>query len=424
MAEVELRRDTVATPLEWNVDPFGESIDDPGRVRDVLEQVTFLGDDNDGPFSDGYLRGDIIEEDAKLGTTVEAALEGSDPDLFDTTFPDSGGNNTSSQSKEVDRKKRQRDAIPSVSLSQRRKKKPKGMPKRPLSAYNLYFQSERAKILEAAETGEGGKLGFEGLGKIIGSKWRVLTASERKKYDKLADKDSARYRREMKEYNQKKNERMEDSEEFLFEDLLRPAGTTPVPPDTVLQGRLAKGPSRTNAQQPQADILHNGEAPPPPLSAPMEEVPTAVRHAQVDGYAPRRKSPIECPHAFTPVSPNSRRQQEQRPLHPQYGADFGMALPSRHAVMTPPPHFAIPPHPEVMMSFPPMPHHGAQQVVLPPNQLPVPPGMEIVLPDRNGIDRKYRIKYTCFSMSRQAARQYVDSLSGSRPRAPASPGSW
>ena len=421
MSEVELRRETVTTPLEWNDDPFGESVDESGRVRDVLEHVTFLGDDNDGPFSDGYLRGDIIGEDAKVGATVAASSEGSDPDLFDATFPDSGGDNTDSQSKGVDRKKRSREP---VSLSQRRKKKPKGMPKRPLSAYNLYFQSERAKILETGETGEGGKLGFEGLGKIIGSKWRVLSSSERKKYDKLADKDSARYRREMKDYNQKKNKRIEDSEQFSLEDLLRPTGTTPVPTDTVNQGGLVKGPSSTSAQQPLAGFLHTGEAPPPPLSAAMEDVPTALRHAEVDVYAPRRKSPIEGPHAFTPVSPNSRRQQELRPPHPQYGAEFGMLLPSRHAVMTPPPHIAIPPHPEILMSFPPMPHHGVQQVVLPPNQLPVPPGMEIVLPDRNGIDRKYRIKYTCFSMSKQAARQYVDSLSGSRPRAPTSPGSW
>jgi hypothetical protein len=43
---------------------------------------------------------------------------------------------------------------------------------------------------------------------------------------------------------------------------------------------------------------------------------------------------------------------------------------------------------------------------------PIPPGMEIVLSDSQGIDRKYRVHYQCFSMTREAAHQYLESLSG------------
>ena len=43
---------------------------------------------------------------------------------------------------------------------------------------------------------------------------------------------------------------------------------------------------------------------------------------------------------------------------------------------------------------------------------PMPPGMEVVLSDRNGIDRKYSVKYTCYSMTRENANKYIESLTG------------
>lgn len=78
----------------------------------------------------------------------------------------------------------------------RRKKKPKSLPKRPLSAYNLYFQSVRAKL-----NAEGGnKVGFHELGKIVGKKWKSLPETEHKIYKELASQDTERYRKEMEQY--------------------------------------------------------------------------------------------------------------------------------------------------------------------------------------------------------------------------------
>ena len=78
----------------------------------------------------------------------------------------------------------------------RRKKKPKSLPKRPLSAYNLYFQSVRAKL-----NSEGGnKVGFHELGKIVGKKWKLLPESEHKIYKELAIQDTERYRKEMDQH--------------------------------------------------------------------------------------------------------------------------------------------------------------------------------------------------------------------------------
>ncbi|KAL3795426.1 hypothetical protein ACHAWO_007674 [Cyclotella atomus] len=114
------------------------------------------------------------------------------------------------------------------------KKKVKGKPKRPLSAYNLFFKDERERILndipkkeeddadnagsnkeeeEKEEEGGGegdanaigvkpkkkphGKIGFESLAKLIGKRWQELESVEVDKYKKLAEEDAKRYKAEM-----------------------------------------------------------------------------------------------------------------------------------------------------------------------------------------------------------------------------------
>mmetsp|Transcript_22681 Transcript_22681/g.45392 ORF Transcript_22681/g.45392 Transcript_22681/m.45392 type:complete len:562 (-) Transcript_22681:86-1771(-) len=126
------------------------------------------------------------------------------------------------------------------------KKKVKGKPKRPLSAYNLFFKEERERILKSipgsdqkrmtrgSKGGNGerksedngdyqddnchetrgdakdfdqkdkngkkiphGKIGFENLAKLIGKRWQDLEPEKVAKYKKLADKDMRRYKEEM-----------------------------------------------------------------------------------------------------------------------------------------------------------------------------------------------------------------------------------
>jgi len=100
------------------------------------------------------------------------------------------------------------NASETLPASRKRKKKPNGMPKRPLSAYNLFFRAERAKILvgetmEEDSSKENGRrrrpphgiIGFSDLGKCIGARWKNLSFEEKKKLKRLADEESERYKK-------------------------------------------------------------------------------------------------------------------------------------------------------------------------------------------------------------------------------------
>jgi len=124
-------------------------------------------------------------------------------------------------------------------LKTKKRKKPKDCPRRPLSAYNLFFKDERKKILDeirdaddegkdcteskAISSGDAstsrsqsqsdasvsvsrtphGKVGFESLAKTIGSRWRVIDPDRLKRYKEHAEVEQKRYSREMKEYEEK-----------------------------------------------------------------------------------------------------------------------------------------------------------------------------------------------------------------------------
>jgi hypothetical protein len=104
------------------------------------------------------------------------------------------------------------------------RRKPKDKPKRPLSAYNIFFKEERARILEKIPESDDpkggssdaktrkrkkrphGKIGFENLAKVIGQRWQELTPEQVEYYKKQAEEDMKRYKDQMEEYLAKQDD--------------------------------------------------------------------------------------------------------------------------------------------------------------------------------------------------------------------------
>ncbi|KAL7576623.1 hypothetical protein ACA910_005561 [Epithemia clementina (nom. ined.)] len=103
------------------------------------------------------------------------------------------------------------------------KKKPKDMPKRPLSAYNLFFAHEKQTILKLQQQGYaqpdfdqaicrqtgggGGPVLFQALAKSIGARWRALPDGERQKYQQQASQELQKYRIKMNDYHHLKQQK-------------------------------------------------------------------------------------------------------------------------------------------------------------------------------------------------------------------------
>lgn len=113
-------------------------------------------------------------------------------------------------------------------------------PKRPLSAYNIFFKEERHRILEsipesaaAVEEEDSkqpgrkrrknphGKIGFENLAKIIGQRWQELGQPQVQSYKVKAEADKLRYKEEMEAYTAKQQleEQSEDQGGVDDEDI-------------------------------------------------------------------------------------------------------------------------------------------------------------------------------------------------------------
>ncbi len=134
-----------------------------------------------------------------------------------------------------------------LSFPSRRKAKPWDHPKRPLSAYNFFFQAERKAIVAAVDEAQkrkkkmgksdakdapakaeenpvkseptteytyilddetlerlltpDGKISFEQIGKLIGQNWKKVDPVRLAKYTEMAKQDRRRYKQEMDAFN-------------------------------------------------------------------------------------------------------------------------------------------------------------------------------------------------------------------------------
>jgi HMG (high mobility group) box len=229
------------------------------------------------------------------------------------------------------------------------KKKAKGMPKRPLSAYNVFFQTERPIIFDESDQ----RIGFEELGKVIGQRWRSLSDQERRKYEQIADKDVARYRKEMDAYEEMRRQRIRPS---AAGSAHIQAFSSYVPtPDTT----------RSTTPDHLVSILSSSEI-----------IVTPV------------------------VSPGA-----------QSTSSSGRVTPTPNAVSPSPiPVFSHPP-PAPLSYLKTEPKNSTEHTTIPLGmQLPIPPGMEFILTDEHGRESRYMVQYTCYRMSRAAADDYISRM--------------
>jgi hypothetical protein len=113
-------------------------------------------------------------------------------------------------------------------------KKPKDKPSRPLSAYNLFFQHERAIMLgkdaptdadeemkKRVHCKTHGKIGFADMARSIGSKWKSMDAEAKKMYETQASAEKMRYTEELaawKEEQKSKSQMGDDTESVSRRD--------------------------------------------------------------------------------------------------------------------------------------------------------------------------------------------------------------
>jgi hypothetical protein len=311
----------------------------------------------------------------------------------------------------------------SVGGGERRKKKPNGMPKRPLSAYNCYFKEERARLMEKGQEADGpnilpsGKIGFEELGKIIGKNWRNLPESEKQRFHDRALKDNERYHTEMEAWRKKHNDGSGPGSDPVFKDMS--------PPDSPSVSENISSKCEEENLAFQVDLSSFALPPPPAAMTDTSQQKASMATAQ--------KRMLQSWLALSPdVNVAAIQGNSPSQMYPSYNDEWSY---SRGNDITKQAQFSgggfnMQPSPQQQFQ-PPQQHYasfatGYQEHLtqesaratdytaarpavhhVPRKAIPVAPGMEITLPDPNGIEQKFKVQYACYLVTKDEAKAYV-----------------
>jgi hypothetical protein len=389
-----------------------------------------LEDDNAGVGDDVIDVGAL----AALGSMAKESRERkaeTDPEVKEAT------NNKHYERVDKDRKRaasssQSQSALPSSTGGTRRKKKPKGMPKRPLSAYNIFFQRERPKVLRFGEE-SAPKVGFQELAKTVGKRWGLLGKEDRKEYEILAEKDKIRYRTAMEAFKEAGSDDEntvsfpEKSKIAPCEDHVAKASTfgnisvsTCPPPTPIaffnnvagpLQARLPWGEPKASRRDDSPPNLYRRFSDQEPQQQPqMRSFNSFLQEQQSYNRASNasfpqdmqpRPSPTSAPSKVSQDSQSIMQGMQQQQLH--YRDSSPIFPPGAQQQQQP--RTSAPQPPPVLVPSKPSEDPLQQQ------NFPIPPGMEVVMPDHNGVERRYTVKYNMYSMKRDDALQYMERLS-------------
>mmetsp|Transcript_13888 Transcript_13888/g.26586 ORF Transcript_13888/g.26586 Transcript_13888/m.26586 type:complete len:475 (-) Transcript_13888:109-1533(-) len=199
---------------------------------------------------------------------------------------------------------------------------PTGKPKRPLSAYNLFFRDQRELLLAELPSREGqqpkrshGKINFKDLANTIAAKWKEILPAEKERYEKIASVGREKYVKLAKAWK-KKQKQIKKEQEKKEKAALKAATKKPPPQEEVRQ--------QQERQQHNTIQFASGRAAPAAASDMMmnERLVTSRTSQWHSQYSP--SLPIPRPHDFvTEVNPMQRVTQ----LRPELGRDHGIFVP-------------------------------------------------------------------------------------------------
>eukprot|EP00934_Nitzschia_sp_Nitz4_P006104 Nitzschia sp. Nitz4//scaffold123_size70294//3909//5630//NITZ4_005917-RA/size70294-processed-gene-0.13-mRNA-1//-1//CDS//3329534452//6094//frame0 len=171
---------------------------------------------------------DQLQQQDDEGTSQEGRILTAQQAHNDSSTTDNMMEKPHTQPTDPSKKKRKRKP-PAVPW-----KKPKDMPRRPLSAYNIFFKQQREAMMAAASNGNEGSassgrssnksvgIGFANLARTIAANWKELPDSTRAPFEEMAAKEKERYNKEMLVWRAKQKEEKERA---------KTANNTPTPDD-------------------------------------------------------------------------------------------------------------------------------------------------------------------------------------------------
>lgn len=210
-----------ATPIEKN--DLEKPNTAPTVERDENLEKQMNPSDNGGSESEPATEEDKLDKaEEKPVPTDSTESPGSSTASAPVESTEATSNADVTSDTDKDEESKEKPAVVEQQKKRTRKKwkKPVGKPNRPLSAYNLYFQKERAIMLgDAAEKSDQepgkkrvhrkthGKIGFAEMAKIIGGKWKKLPEEEKEEFVKVAVELKEKYAKDLAEWREEQKKK-------------------------------------------------------------------------------------------------------------------------------------------------------------------------------------------------------------------------